>query len=218
MQLVIVGGDGNFTVTNSNKETVAVDTDDRQIDITPLTTGSSVVTIVDQASNSYTLDVTVDYYKFGMIILKQEIVVVGDKLSDEQKAEIRQKALLTFPVKVKGGFKLVYKEGREARKGEALIYKETFGADGIESTFEVKDFEYDLTGVKETHSLYVITIDGKPREFILARYIAPKSKSTGVPIQNITLALHEILTDQFKAEYPDVEKVYTQQVFPNTPM
>lgn len=54
---------------------------------------------------------------------------------------------------------------------------------------------------------YVITIDGKQREFVLNRYVELKTKGDMI----VPFALCEVLTEQFKADYPDVEFVYTQQ-------
>ncbi|MEG1685673.1 MAG: hypothetical protein RR319_07005, partial [Bacteroides sp.] len=40
-QLVIMGGDGNFTVANSDEKTITVTTNNKEIAIMPLTTGNS---------------------------------------------------------------------------------------------------------------------------------------------------------------------------------
>lgn len=206
-QFVISGGDGHFAVTNSNEKTITVSTNDRSIEMTPLATGNSVVTITDQSGNLYTLNVKVYYREMNLIIKKQDVIVIGDKLSEVQKTEIRQQAALTLPVKVNGGFKMVYNINDEPKKGHVFIYKETYGVGGVESVFEEKRVEIDVNGVKEKHPVFAITIDGKQRDFYLVKYIAPKSDMMA------PLALNEVLTDQFKAEYPDVEWVYTQQGF-----
>lgn len=202
-QLVIMGGDGNFTVTNTNEKTIAVSINNREVAIMPLTTGNSVVTIADKSNHSYMLNVKVDYRTIDMMIDKQDVIVVGDKLSEVQKAEIKQKATLTLPVKVNGGFKFVYTKGASTTQGQVFIYKDSFGVSGIESTFEEKRTE--LTD--QRYPVFTINIDGKLRDFILAPYMEIKSKGDMIP----TMALNEILIEQFKTEYPDVEKVYTQQ-------
>lgn len=84
-----------------------------------------------------------------------------------------------------------------------LIFKEKISENGIESVFEEKYTETDSVGYRS----FVIQIDGKEREFILNRYDAPKSKSDMIE----PMAFIEILTNQFKTEYPNVQWVYTQQ-------
>lgn len=208
-QLFISGGDGDFVVTNADDKTINVSANDRLIDITPLSTGSTFIAITDKSGNSYTLNIKVFYLERQLVIEKQNVVVIGDKLSEVQKTEIRQKAELTLPVKVNGGFKMVYDIDDEPKKGHVIIYKETYGIGGIESVFEEKRVEIDADGVKKNCPVFVITIDGKQRNFYLVQYVEPKLKGDMM----VPLALNEVLTDQFKAEYPDVEWVYTQQGF-----
>lgn len=207
IQLLVSGGDGDFTISNSDKTKLDVSLDDRFMDITPLSTGNTMVTVADKSGNSYILHVKADYRENRFIVEKQDVIVIGDELSEVQKAEIRQKAILTLPVKVNGGFKLVYNEGEQAKKGQAFIYKDTYGGESVESVFESDWVELEVDGVIQKHLTYVITIDGKQREFIVNRYIAPRSRGDMI----VPMALNEILTEQFKTEYPDVEFVHTQQ-------
>lgn len=206
-QLVISGGDGNFSISNSDKTILNISINDRFIDITPLSIGDATVTIIDKSGNSYTLNVKVYYREIKLIVDKQDVIVIGDKLSEEQKAAIQQKAILTLPVKVNGGFKLVYNEGLQTGKGKAFIYKDHFEDMTDESTFEIKRIKIEVNEMIREYPAYVIMIDGKQREFIMNKYIAPQSKGDMI----VTMALHEVLTEQFKTDYPDVEMVYTQQ-------
>lgn len=207
IQLVIMGGDGNFTVTNTNEKTITVSINNREVAIMPLTTGNSVVTIADRSNNSYMLNVKVDYRTIDVMIDKQDVIVVGDKLSEVQKAEIEQKAILTLPVKVNGGFRFVYNNSEEVNKGQVFIYNDKFGGVAIESVFELKQIKIEVNGFIQTHPVYVITINGKQREFIVNKYVTPKSKGD----MTVSMSLNENLTEQFKADYPNVESVYAQQ-------
>lgn len=206
-QLEISGGDGNFSVSNSDKTKLNVSIDRRFIDITPLSIGEAIIVITDKSGNSYILTVKVCYKEMNIKVEKQDVIVVGDKLSEAQKAEIRQKAILTLPVNVNGGFKLVYNEGREVNKGIAFIYKDNFESTPVESIFEFKQVEKNINGVIQQYPVCVITINGKQREFIVNKYITPKSKADIM----VPMAFNEDLTEQYKTEYPDVELVYTQQ-------
>lgn len=88
-----------------------------------------------------------------------------------------------------------------------FIYKDNYGGEAVESIFEFKRIEVEANVVKQKYNVYVITIDGKQREFMMNRYVAPQSKSDMI----VPMALNEDITEQFKTEYPDVEFVYTQQ-------
>ncbi len=200
-QLIISGGDGHYAISNSDETVVNVTMESKQINIAPLSIGNSTVIITDNSGGLYTLNIEVLYRKSNLIIDKQDVIVIGDKLSEIQKTEIQQKAVLTLPVKVNGGFSFIYNVDQQ--RGDVLIYKDKYGENGIQSTFEEKYTETASVGYRS----FVIQIDGKKREFVLDRYNAPIPKSSMI----VPIAFIEILTDQFKAEYPDVESVYTQQ-------
>lgn len=200
-QLIILGGDGHYTISNSDETVVNITMESKHINITPLSTGNSTIIITDNSGSLYTLNIEVRYLKSNLIIEQQDVIVIGDKLSETQKDEIQQKAALTLPVKIKGGFSFIYDLGN--LKGHVLVYKDKYGENGIECPFE--EIYTEREGIK--CRLFAIQIDGKKREFILNRYVTPTRKSDMI----IPIALIEILTNQFKADYPNVESVYTQQ-------
>ena len=85
IKLVIMGGDGNYTVSNLDEAIVNVRMENKFIDITPLSIGSSIITVADKSGNSYTLNVKVHYREYNLIIDKLDVIVIGDKLSVEQR-------------------------------------------------------------------------------------------------------------------------------------
>ena len=107
-QLVIIGGDGSFTISNSDATKLKVDINDRIIDLTPLSTGEITLTINDQSKNSYILNVSISYIERQFSIDKQDVVIVGDKLSTEQKKQIELEATETIPIEVNGGYRFVH--------------------------------------------------------------------------------------------------------------
>ncbi len=70
IKLVIMGGDGNYTVSNLDEAIVNVRMENKFIDITPLSIGSSIITVVDNSGNSYALNVKVHYREYNLIIDK----------------------------------------------------------------------------------------------------------------------------------------------------
>lgn len=203
-QLIIFGGDGHYAISNSDETVANVTMESKHINITPLSTGNSAVTITDNSGGLYTLKIKVTYRELNLIIDKQDVIVIGNKLSETQKMEIQQKAALTFPVKVNGGFSFIY-NNLDQQRGEVSIYKDKYGENGVQSTFEDKYTETASVGYRS----FVIQIDEKKREFVLNRYYDAPMPRSGDMI--VSIAFIEILTDQFKIDYPDVESVYTQQ-------
>ena len=205
----IIGGDGHYSVSCDDISIVEVSLvpEKKMILLEPISIGEATVTIADQSENSYVLNVKVGYSELNLIIAQQDVVVVGDNLSDAQRTDIQQKAALTFPVKVSGGFKLVYNNVEEPTKGEAYIYKDNFGGMSTRSAFEFKTVEIDVDGAPQNQNILVVTIDGKQREFVAAKYVAPRSS-----MQVALMSINDVLTEQFKADYPEVTLVYTQQL------
>lgn len=201
-QLIIMGGDGNYTVSNLDETVVNVTIESKHINITPLSTGNTTVTITDNSGGLYTLNINILYRKLNFIIDKQDVIVIGDRLSEAQKTDIQQKTILTFPVKVNGGFTFIYDLGEH--KGHALVYEDKYDVNGVETTFEEK---YTQIESGERYHSFIIDIEGEKREFIVDRYVTLMSKSD----MFVPMALIEVLTERFKTEYPNVEWVYTQQ-------
>lgn len=109
----------------------------------------------NESGNLYPLHVKVHYSELNLIIDKQDVNVMGDKLSQEQKAEIQEKAILALPVKANGGFKLVYNNNKQVSKGQAFINNDNYRVEDIESVFEQKRDEVDIGGFQTTHPVFV---------------------------------------------------------------
>ena len=201
IKLVIMGGDGNYTVSNLDEAIVNVRMENKFIDITPLSIGSSIITVVDNSGNSYALNVKVHYREYNLIIDKLDVIVIGDKLSVEQREQIEQKAMGTIPIKPNGGSKFIYNSG-DFDNGQVLIYKNSFDEKAIESTFEIRDIKDE----ERNYRSYIISINEEQRIFILNKYLASTKGDIAV-----SMALIEVLTEQFKIDYPNIELVYTQQ-------
>ena len=86
--------------------------------------------------------------------------------------------------------------------GQVLIYKNSFDEKAIESTFEIRDIKDE----ERNYRSYIISIDEEQRIFILNKYLASTKGDIAV-----SMALIEVLTEQFKTDYPNIELVYTQQ-------
>ena len=57
IQLLILGGDGNFSINNSDDTKLKISMNNKLMTITALSTGITIITINDQSDNSYILNV-----------------------------------------------------------------------------------------------------------------------------------------------------------------
>lgn len=57
IQLLILGGDGNFSINNYDDTKLRISINDKLMTITALSTGTTIITINDQSDNSYILNV-----------------------------------------------------------------------------------------------------------------------------------------------------------------
>ena len=205
--IAITGGDGNFTASCSDPSVFDVEVFKNWggINLTAKSLGETTITITDQSNNSYTLKATAAYAETQFTIGKQDVVVIGEKLTPAQKKEIEEKAMLTLPVKEGGRFVLIHNNKEDDNKGQAFIYNDKNDKQGIETTFEIK--EVGESGSPSSYRTYNFIIEGKPRVFIIMEYRSPTRSSVDMRI----MSLNELLTNQFKTDYTAVESVYTQQ-------
>ena len=205
--IAITGGDGNFTASCSDPSVFDIEVFKNKggINLTAKSLGATTITITDQSNNSYTLKATAAYAETQFTIGKQDVVVIGEKLTPAQKKEIEEKAMLTLPVKEGGKFVLIHNNEEDENKGQAFIYNDKNDKQGIETTFEIK--EVGESGSPSSYRAYNFIIEGKPREFVIVEYVSP----TRLNVDMRTMSLNELLTNQFKTDYTAVESVYTQQ-------
>jgi len=209
--VTIIGGDGKYSFSSESPLIKAEMTYSNYILFEPLGVGDATVTIKDSSGDSYLLKVTIAYKTENIVVSKLDATVVGDNMTVGNQKELKEKALATIPVKVGGGYRFIYTESEDLKKtkGNVIVYPEKFGNDGVEGTFEREvvigdDGSYSYT-------TYTLNYNNVTRTFILMKYSDPVLKST--PPGNYGQAqFAEDLKEQYKAEYPNVDQVYTSQV------
>jgi len=112
---------------------------------------------------------------------------------------------------VGGGYKFVYTEGEKLAetKGTVFIYPDKYGNSGLEGTFErvaVKDKNGNYS-----YMTYTLNYNNVTRTFIFMEYSESVLKSSPTNLYR-QLQFAEDLKEQYKAEYPNVDRVYTSQV------
>lgn len=209
--VTIIGGDGKYSFSCESPLIKAEMTYSNYISFEPLGVGDATVTIKDSSGDSYLLKVTIAYKTENIVVSKLDATVVGDNMTVGGQKELKEKALATIPVKAGGGYRFIYTESEDLKttKGNVIVYPEKFGNDGVEGTFEREvvigdDGSYSYTA-------YTLHYNNVPRTFILMEYseLVLKSLPTNLYRQ---LQFAEDLKEQYKAEYANVDQVYTSQV------
>lgn len=206
--VTIIGGDGNYSFSCESSLLKAEMTYSNYISLEPLGVGDATVTIKDSSGESYLLKVTIAYKTINMVVTKLNTTVVGDNMTIVAQKELKEKAFTTIPVKVGGGYKFVYTEGEEQNvtNGTVFIYADKYGTDGIEGTFDrglvkADDGSYSYT-------TYTLHYNDMNRTFIFMEYVELKNQTP----EFRTIQFAENLKEQYKAEYPNVEQIYTSQI------
>lgn len=200
--LYIKGGDKNYTITPPETDLLNVTLEQGYIlVIEPLKIGSVEIPIMDGANHSYLLKVEMSYYTTNLIVTRTEIVIKGEGLTELEKEEIKEKALKTIPVKVEGGYKFIYTElsKKDTSGGVVSIYPNRFG----ESDNSTQEYRFEYINNYPERSHYIININDSKRVFWYGQ--------GKLPTKSAYLLMIEELTEDFKTEYPAVEKVFAQQ-------
>lgn len=206
------GGDGNYAVTCDNPEIVTArllqntETSEKALSLTALARGEATVIITDQSDHSLTVNVKVDYYTQEFIVGNCDLLIRGN-VNDVEKEAITEKAQATIPVAIGGGYKFIYTNAEEA-KGTVLMYKEKYGKEAVEGTFErVRIKQEDEASGSINLIGYELTFPDKRYSFRLSTY-QRSGRAEMLPV----MAFYEDITDAFADEYPSLESLYTVQV------
>lgn len=209
---LLQGGDGNYTMTCDKPEVVeaklvrSMDSPEMLLELTALTLGDATITITDKSDNSLLININVDYYTQEFIVSNYDVFLTGN-LDDSDKKALAEKAAATIPVKVGGGYKFVYTDAEEAI-GNVFMYKEKYGSQPVEGTFERKNIKQeDDTFGTVGYINYELTFPDGKYTFRFTTY-QPSNRTSVMPV----VAFYEDVLEKFSADYPALESVYTAQI------
>lgn len=202
------GGDGYYSARSGNEEVVTAEMITSNLHLKPTGIGETIVTVEDNSQNTLVLDIRVDYETRDLVVLRHDVSVTGGDLTVNEVNKIREQQLDLIPVKVGGGYKFTFTDAPND-KGIAIIYPETFGSGGIETTFEYKKFEASHELEAASYG-YEVIMDNEKRKFVLGIYVPsgewPRAEAS------VPMALKEDVTGKVQTEYSKAELVYTSQV------
>lgn len=192
----INGGDGAYTIDNSNEEVVNFAYDGRTLTLKPLAQGEAVITIQDRDNDTYLLRVVVSYPTESFEVLSVAAEAKGNELTQMETTLLQQQMETDLPVNVGGQFRFTYMvpdstqgELEMVPAGNALPLKGVFQS-------ATKYFE---TGTPYTEITVSLTSGDK---FVYACYPANADS---------TYTLAQDVTERYKSAYPKVQQAITYQ-------
>ena len=206
--LYIKGGDGNYTITNSDESIVHVNSDGTKISLKAQAIGNAYVKIEDAANNSYTLSVTVKYREAAIAIVQRKYIIKGDELTvgDKTKLENAIKAAdqtdkYLFTYKDAGnsiGSICIWDKDKQMKEydfTDELVKLSEEDAILIAGEYKIREYnKVSIQGKSYNETLYIT------RNF----FYLISTRDILVPAYCFT----KDLTEQYKPAYPKVEQVY----------
>jgi len=210
MSFNIRGNSGECTATSTNENVVSAEMyngNKKSVTIYTHGVGTAIVTVKDAKGRTASLTINVSNLELSYSVLKNEVVVKGDLLTIAQAKELEEKALSSASVKVGGGYRFVFAD-RDLQGGDVYLYPETFWLAPKQGTFErvSESIEDDIFNFK-----YIVTIDGKVRNFIFLPYDMTALSKSLMPIRYYQFV--EDVTDKYKPEYGNLEQLLVTHVF-----
>lgn len=208
--ITIEGGDRNYTVYCDDPSVLKVDKKfPNAFLLYPKDWGEAHVIVIDGTGQSIVLTVSVKQAVENHVVKKCDVLILGgEALTAEQKAEIREEALNTLPVTAEGGgYQLIYDNPSDYTKGTLMIYPTEYGkeAEKIETTFAYTPYTSGAVNQKFT---YIFRINGEERRFSPEKYQPGTARTSVAEPQAWT----EDVTGRIQSPDPSV-KVYTQQIW-----
>lgn len=202
----LAGGDGNYSVSCSDEKVLDAKLADSQegkvLELTLLSTGAAVVTVVDGSGHSTILNVDVSYQEFQFVVLEHNLVIEGNISDTTVQNELRETALSTIPVRVDGAYRFVFKDVNRSR-GDVYFENGKYQ----EGTFTVSQVVDAANG--ETATKYTIRAQDETHELIMLAYSSAYSLKSSPVLRKFLFA--EDLTDIYQQKYPELKHIRTIQ-------
>lgn len=194
----ISGGDGAYSISNSNEAVVRFSYDGQTITFYPVGPGSSQVTIQDHSGNLYTLTVEVAYPEERFMVNSQTVSIIGGGLTQNETTTLQIRAAEELPVQLGGEYHFVYMAA-DSTNGELNMYKSPndFPTTGV---FQ-KQEKYKEDGTRY-EQLNVTLASGETVIYAFSKYISNT---------DTLYTFQQDVTDKYKTEYPALEEASISQ-------
>lgn len=205
--LYIKGGDGHYTVNNTNKDVITVDYNGKTIQFKPVSLGKSVIEIMDHSGNRYDLTVEVRYNEYNYVVASKYCIVKGDKITVGDKNELEDKVKSLYNVE---RYEFTYKN-KANTKGTVRLYPQKAGEDYKEYDFENEPMKI-VTDQNIRIMARVTMKTGNEQIVLYVTEFFEQTKSVGGGhLENVRYCFVKDLTERYTTEYPAMENVYEIQ-------
>jgi hypothetical protein len=206
--VTIRGGDGRYAFSCESPLLKAEMTYGNYILFEPQGVGEAVVQITDASGGLYVLNVSIGYRTEDIVIAEVEAKVVGEALTEDERAELSAKALESVPVKAGGGYHFVYTHGEEGDEveGALVVYPDTHEHGGVEGVFKRVIARNDDGSFSFTYALRY----RDENRVLLLEHSQPAVKTS--PVEPRIVRFVEDLTERYQSDYPGAVQVYTLQL------
>ena len=98
LPILIIGGDGSFSITNNSQSLIGYTFDGRSLIIQAIMSGTGSIMIKDNSGNSYTLQITVFRNELTEVKVSSFAIVRGVDMDASRKAALEQKIIADAPI------------------------------------------------------------------------------------------------------------------------
>ncbi len=208
--LYIKGGDGNYSITNSDDNVVHVNFDGKKISLQAQGLGNAFIKIEDTANNSYTLSVTIKYREFANAIAQRKCVIIGNELTAEDKTKLENEIKATD---LTDKYLFTYKDA-EYSTGSVSVWS----TDGKMKEYDFTNKHIKLSEEEEIliagehilRAYNIVTIQGENYndEFFVTTNFFHLIETRMSVKPKLDYCFIKDLTERYKSAYPKAEQIY----------
>ncbi len=199
----ILGGNGSYTIENSNTDLIDYRYDGNELTILPKALGNATLIISDRAGNTMSLQVTVAYPSTTYEIERIWGKAIGGNLTQSQTNAIVSDIESQSLVQAGGRYLFTY-TNENLSEGMVTVYPSGTDTNLLHGIF-TQTLSTDGTG-----TIYINLTGGAEYDFILAD-ASDIMESTGTVSARV---LMQDVTATYQKLYPDLEKAYCVQYIP----
>ena len=206
--LYIKGGDGNYTITNSNESVVRVNSDGTKISLKIQAVGNAYIRIEDTANNSYILSVIVKYKEYAGSIRQRKYIIEGEELTVGDKTKLENEIRAAD---ITNKYLFTNKDAGNSM-GSVCVWDKNNQTKEYDFTSELIKLSEDnaiiIAGEYRLVAYYKVTIqrENNNETLYVTNNFFSYISTRDLPVP--TYCFIKDLTEQYKSAYPKVEHIY----------
>jgi len=169
-----------------------------ELAVPPMDGSSVVYELVEIVSKTKKDQDVVQVQRF--YVRDPHVIIIGEELTEKEKQEVETKVLADFPKPFFRTYKFIYND-EDAPVGNVVVYTNDKKGNG----------SFERLNSAEKGSGYRITIGDEEHEYYIIKYSKSVKSSSGT-----VYTFTEDLLDNYKNEYPKLQKLFVQQPISST--